>query len=99
MKYMKRKIYGLLCFAAWAGVMIRFAAIIVISTPLAAMVPMEIPYDPYTAAKEIYWYIPLWLIVFIIWQVSPQKEDWGDGSMSKKQQIAMAKALASKPPQ
>ncbi len=93
MKYLKRKLYFLLCILLWLGIL-RSSAIVFCNS--IAWLP-DLPYSTQRELDLLYWLLPLWLIGILFWFMSPQKMlGGGNEKLTRKQKVMLAEAL-SKP--
>lgn len=94
MFYLKSKLYFLILFGVWLYLMYLFLGLLLGATPLGSVILISMPVTPEKAADQIYWFAPIWFVVFIFWQFAPKNEKKSmGGKMSRKQKKLVQEAI------
>jgi FtsH-binding integral membrane protein len=88
MRYLKRKLYGLLAFGLW-GLMMRCAY--VIATFYVPQLP-KLGQGLREAVDMMYWIFPVWIIVLILWYFAPSKPPGVGTTLTAKQRKMIKQA-------
>jgi len=92
MRYFKRKMYVLLIFALWLGMM--YCGLMIAGHYIPGLPKSSVPVS--TLVSVMYWIVPILIIVVVFWYFSPGPTPGTNKKLTRRQKKMVADAIKDK---